>query len=363
MQLRPLPPRLLALLACVVAALAAGCADDDEPGAAEAGPRAADAEARAGEADGPTAYLSRSEVERVLERELRLQRSLRRDDRLASDLEPDPTDGIRFAAVPSGREFDVLFFATPQDAEAAEPGIRAGAVVEDGGALRRAANVVAVFPEQPRAVDTYRVAARIVDRLARACAEPGDPEYGELCFGVSDVILPQAGNRTPGPDDPGPEGEGTQPDDLLEAGSTASVAGLRYTPVLARQLNPGGRPDDAILEGVDVDRSGGPLLFTVVLRVCNDSGRPRTPTDDLILVDAFGNRLQPVALPAGNELAYRPRELAAGECLPADGSAAEATLGGGALVFRVPVEIRRNPPLGLRITSETGRRQTIAIDL
>ncbi len=345
---RSLSP-LFALLACLAAAVAAGCADDDAPRAADAGE--------------PNAYVSRSEVERLLERELELQRSLRRGDRLAASVEPRPVDGMRFAVVPSGREFDVLVFATAEDAQAAEPEVRASEAVEDGGAVRRAANVVAAFPEPPRDVDGYRTADEVLARLGRACAAAGDPAYGELCFGGADVILPEADAPTPGPDDPGPAGEGTQPDSLLEAGSTATVGGLRYTPVIARQLNPGGEPDRAILEGVDVDRSGGPLLVAVMLRVCNDSGRPRTPTGDLILEDAFGTRLQPVELPADNQLAYRPRELAPGECLPPDGSAAEATLGGGALVFRVPLEIRRNPPLGLRIGSGTGERQTVAIDL
>ena len=349
MKLRQSLSPVFAVLACLAAAVAAGCADDDEP--------------RAAVADRPTAYVSRSEVERLLERELELQRSLRQDDRLAADLEPQPADSIRFAAVPSGREFDVLLFATAQDAQDAVPEVRASQVVEEGGAVRRAANVVAPIPPRPQDLDANPVADQVLARLGRACAEPGDPEYGELCFGVADVILPGVDARTPGPDDPGPAGEGTQPDDFLEAGSTATVGGLRYTPVMARQLNPGGEPDRAILEGVDVDRSGGPLLFAVVLRVCNDSDRPRTPTDDLILKDAFGNRLQPVELPADNELAYRPDELAPDECLPADGAAAEATLGGGALVFRVPLEIRRNPPLGLQITTGTGQQQTVAVDL
>lgn len=340
--------RLLLVLACVAAGLAAGCTDDEAP--------------RAAVAERSNAYVSRSELERLLERDLKLQRSLRRDQRLAGELEPRPADGIRYAVVPSGREFDVLFFATPADAEDAEAGVRASEVVDGGGAFRRAANVIAVFPDEPADVDAYRRVTETLGALGQACAERGDPGFGELCYGVADVTIPAAGNRTPGPEDPGPAGEGTQPGDVLEAGSTATVGGLRYTPVVTRQLNPSITPDDAILEGVDVDRSGGPLLVAVVLRVCNGSGRPRTPTDRLVLKDAFGNRLQPVGLPAENELAYRPRELEPERCLPADGSPADATLGGGAVVFRVPLEVRRNPPLALEITSATGERQSVAVD-
>lgn len=349
MSLRHSSLRVVAAVACAAACTATGCADDEAP--------------RAAVAERPNAYVSRSELERLLERELMLQRSLRRDERLSSDLDPEPVDGIRFAVVPSGREFDVVFFATPEDAEDATQDIRRSDMLEDGGAFRRAANVVAVFPEDPEGVDSYQVAAEVLARVDRACAEPGDPEFGEFCFGVADAILPDAGNRTPGPDDPGPPGDGTQPGEFLEAGSTATLGGLLYTPVSTRQLNPSLRPDQAILEGVEVDRTGGPLLVAVMLRVCNESGRPRTPTDELMLVDSFGNRLKPVELPADNPLAYRPRELAPGQCVPAESSAPDATLAGGAVVFRVPLEVRRNPPLALEITSASGEQQSVAVDL
>ncbi len=123
-----------------------------------------------------------------------LQRSLRRDDRLSSDVDPAPVDGIRFAVVPTSREFDVLFFATPDDAKDAERDIARSETVGGGGAHRRAANVVAVFPDEPERVDSYRVAAATLARLGRACAEPGhrlepDGERLALHWGAQDSIL------------------------------------------------------------------------------------------------------------------------------------------------------------------------------
>ena len=138
---------------------------------------------------------------------------------------------------------------------------------------------------------------------------------------------------------------------------------MAYTPVRSRQLNPSLRPDRPILEGVDVDRTGGPLLVGVFLRVCNEEGEPRVSTDRFVLKDAFGTRIEPVEPAPDNALAYRPRELREDECLPESASAADETLGGRALVFRVPLKIRRNVPLGLEITGESGRRQTIEIGL
>lgn len=101
----------------------------------------------------------------------------------------------------------------------------------------------------------------------------------------------------------------------------------------------------------------------VVLRVCNEDGGPRVSTDRFMLEDAFGTRLQPVELAADNALAYQPQQLAKGEYLLADGSPAEATLGGGALVFRVSLDVRRNAPLGLEIITASGECATIEISL
>lgn len=313
---------------------------------------------------GPTAYISEAEVQGLLDSRLMVQYAgPRRSDALASDLDPQPAAGLRISITPSGEKFDLLVFATSQAARAAEPDIRASAVVDDGGAFRRAANLVAVFPELPAEVDGYRVVADLFDTIERACARPGSPEFGELCYGTTDVQLPSTEIRPDGDDEIGPPGEGTDPDELLEPGSTVRLGGLAYTPVLSRQLNPNLSPDRNVLEGVDVDQAGGPLEVGVFLRVCNEDGAPRTTTDRFVLKDAFGTRIEPVMLAADNALAYRPRRLAAGECLPEDASAAEETLGGRALVFLVPLKVRRNFPLGLEITAKSGAQQTIELGL
>lgn len=313
---------------------------------------------------GPTAYISEAEAQGLLESRLKVQYAgPRRSDALSSDLDPQPAVGLRISITPSGEKFDLLVFATSQAARAAEPGIRDSAVVGDGGAFRRAANLVAVFPEQPARVDGYRVVADLFDTLERACARPGSPEFGELCYGTTDVRLPSTESRPDGDDEIGPAGEGTDPDTLLEPGSTVRLGGLAYTPVLSRQLNPKLRPDRSVLEGVDVDQAGGPLEVGVFLRVCNEDGSPRTSTDRFVLKDAFGTRIAPVEPAADNALAYRPRRLAEGECLPEEASAAEKAFGGRALVFLVALKIRRNFPLGLEITAKSGERRTIEVGL
>ncbi|MDQ3669777.1 MAG: hypothetical protein M3377_05795 [Actinomycetota bacterium] len=343
---------MLSLALVAVAALAVGCGDEERETTVDA------------RTSGPTAFVSVGEAQYLLDRDLKLQSTGRTGtEPLAAELDPEPVFAVQYAVVVPGKKFTLLVFADPAAAEAAEEGVRSSDVVEGGGEFRRAANLVAVFPEPSKEVRAYRAVVDTLDEIERKCAKPGDPEFGEICFGTRDTILPSAEDRPSQDDESGPAGSGTDPGELLEAGSTATLDGVVYRPVKARQLNPSLRPDRSILEGVDVDRTGGPLLIAVFLRACNEEGSPRVPTDRFVLKDAFGTRLETVVLAPVNALAYRPRPLAEDECLPADGSAADTTLGGGALVFRVPMDVRRNTPLGLEITAPSGQRQTIEIGL
>ncbi|CAA9470728.1 MAG: hypothetical protein AVDCRST_MAG53-1267 [uncultured Solirubrobacteraceae bacterium] len=351
MRLRRLASSMLTVgVIAATGLVAVGCGDEEET-STDARPSRA------------TAFVSEAEAQYLLDRDLEVQYVLRRSDALAGELDPKPVVGQRLTVNPLGKKFDLLVFATPAAAEAAEDGVRLSDVVEGGGEFRRAANLVAVFPEPPKQVAAYRGVVDVLDGIERKCARPGDPEFGEICFGVRDDILPSAEDRPSEGDEAGPAGPGTEPDELLEEASTVTLDGLAYTPVRSRQLNPSLRPDRPILEGVDVDRTGGPLLVGVFLRVCNEEGEPRVSTDRFVLKDAFGTRIEPVEPAPDNALAYRPRELREDECLPESASAADETLGGRALVFRVPLKIRRNVPLGLEITGESGRRQTIEIGL
>lgn len=77
----------------------------------------------------------------------------------------------------------------------------------------RAANVVALFGEQPREVEAYDAAATALQRLQRACSdESGAERLRRLCFDDDDGIPPA--------------GEGIDRDEAEEAEESIVVGGL-----------------------------------------------------------------------------------------------------------------------------------------
>jgi hypothetical protein len=120
--------------------------------------------------------------------------------------------------------------------------------------------------------------------------------------------------------------------------------------VLFRQLNPRIAPDDALYTGPPAGRRSG--LYAAFLQVCNVTSEVRTTSDDVHLEDAFGERFAPRPERVAGRFAYRPTELAPGECLPGPNSTAEQSFDGAALVFEVPFESTRERPLILEIGDE-----------
>jgi len=141
---------LPALLASLV--LAAGCADDEAPippaGAGAAGPTYTLAEAE-GRLEGAGLELVRDGDEAPT----------------ATLVDPEPAVSQRFAAQ-NGTEFDLLVYATPEQAKQALASVFQTDVVREGGAYTRAANLVAVTPDTPRDSDAFKVVFRLFDSLS-----------------------------------------------------------------------------------------------------------------------------------------------------------------------------------------------------
>ena len=130
--------RPLALLTTLVALVAAGCGDG-EPG---------DAVATTTIPIDPPARFTIAEIGNALEGDgLDVVRDAQVG--IASEVEPAPTDAVRFADR-TGKELSVLVFATPADARRAIPSLADAAALDDGGAIASAYNAVAVLPERPR---------------------------------------------------------------------------------------------------------------------------------------------------------------------------------------------------------------------
>lgn len=309
--------RLLACaLALGVSALALGCGDDE-------------ADTVDGAQRDATPFITLTEAENVIERgALAVVRT-------GGDVDPDVAgedlvDAARYETQ-SGREFDMLVFASPAAAQRASASV---IDVEQGESGIRAVNVLTVFPARSNQVDAYRSVARAMRRLALACDRRGadDPPLLRACFGPAAVP---------------PEAEGVDRSEAQDEEEPIVVEGLHYDPLIARRLNPDIAPDRALVSGREPPE--GKIWFGVFLRVCNRGEQPRTSSDRLALVDAFGQRIAPSgALSQDNPFAYRPRMLDAGRCLPREGSAAERS-DGALVLFAVSSKILSERPVALEV--------------
>ncbi|HEV2060618.1 MAG TPA: hypothetical protein VGR11_14780, partial [Solirubrobacteraceae bacterium] len=158
-----------------------------------------------------------------------------------------------------------------------------------------------------------------------------------------------------------PPGEGVDDDEAVPIGGTIHLDGIAYTPQITRQLNPHVKPDEALIG----DRRAGRdrLWLGAFIRVCNEDDRVRVPSDRLALVGAFGQRFSPTELPAGNPFDYDPEPLPPDRCLPEPGSVDDRVIEGALVLFNIPVEFFSERPVALEVTSDSGERERVIVDL
>lgn len=158
-----------------------------------------------------------------------------------------------------------------------------------------------------------------------------------------------------------PAGEGVDPDESAPIGATIEVDGLAYTPQITRQLNSRVKPDRTLVGGRRPGRNR--IWLGAFIRVCNEGDRVRTPSRRLALVGAFGERIAPTELPPSNPFEYDPRPLRPGQCLPRQGSVDDQVAEGSLVLFNIPVEFFSERPVALEVTSQSGRRERVIVDL
>lgn len=133
-------------------------------------------------------------------------------------------------------------------------------------------------------------------------------------------------------------------------GLAVDVGGLDYNVFLTRQLNLAIPPDEAYYDGPPAEP--GNALYGVFIHVCNEGDEALPSASDFTVVDSQGNEFEPVELPEDNAFAYNARELAPGECIPADGSVAQqGPTAGAMLLFDFPLQATENRPLELEVTN------------
>jgi hypothetical protein len=140
-------------------------------------------------------------------------------------------------------------------------------------------------------------------------------------------------------------------------GTYIDVGGLKYQVQISRLLNPTDREDVGYL----IDLPAGQTLgatdqwFAVFMRVENDSDKAERAATDYDIRDTQNNVYRPIEMGPKNVFAYRSAVLQPKDLLPLPSSpAAESTIQGSMLLFKIPVANFQNRPLVLEIHSPIG---------
>ncbi len=155
---------------------------------------------------------------------------------------------------------------------------------------------------------------------------------------------------------------------LAPEGLYYEIGGLKYQIQISRQLNPSDSEDRGYLRGIPAGQSrlkSGETWFGIFLRVQNESSRPIDPARELAIRDTQGNVFRPIGLNATNVFAYNPTApIGPREVLPQpDTPAAETTIQGSVVLFKMTNLALDNRPLELEIKTPDVPQQTAIIDL
>jgi hypothetical protein len=144
------------------------------------------------------------------------------------------------------------------------------------------------------------------------------------------------------------------------------VGDLKYQVQISRLLNPTDREDSGYLIDLPADQQLKPdeNWFAVFMRVENDSDKAAPATNGYSIRDTQGNIYKPVTMGPKNVFAYRAAVLQPKDILPLPGSpAAENTIQGSMLLFKIPVANFQNRPLELEIPPPQGGGPIGTVDL
>jgi hypothetical protein len=149
-------------------------------------------------------------------------------------------------------------------------------------------------------------------------------------------------------------------------GIYVDVGPLKYQVQISRLLNPND-PED---KGYLIDLPAGQTLnpkeqwFAVFMRVENGSHHTAPIADQYKIVDTEGNEYTPIQMGPKNVFTYRTRQLGGNSVFPIPGSpAAENTIQGAMLLFKIPVANFENRPLVLDIRSSAVPNEVATVDL
>jgi len=144
------------------------------------------------------------------------------------------------------------------------------------------------------------------------------------------------------------------------------VGELRYQVQTSRQLNPNDAADRAYLVGVpaqEVQLAPGETFFGVWMRVENETERAHQAATRFEIIDTQENVYKPLPLARANAYAYslrKPPTVQPMGTLPsANSPAAEGTVGGLLLLYKLPSQALQFRPLDLIIQGERSEAEIV----
>jgi hypothetical protein len=141
-------------------------------------------------------------------------------------------------------------------------------------------------------------------------------------------------------------------------GPYIDVDGLKYQIQISRILNPSDVEDTAYVRGISkgVATAEDEVWFGIFMRVQNESRETLTPADQFEITDTQDQTFTPLNLDSeANVFAYKPTPMPAGTLIPKLGSAAaDNTVQGSLILFKVKTSALYNRPLELHISSSRG---------
>lgn len=143
------------------------------------------------------------------------------------------------------------------------------------------------------------------------------------------------------------------------------VGKLKYQVEISRPLNAADIEDSEYLKGVSTQLGPEDVWFAVFVRVQNESSSPQRPAQQFDITDTQETSFTPVSIDtASNDFAYNPVLIPGKGLLPnVDSIAAQNSIGGELLLFKMPRQTLDNRPLELKIHNPANARSFGTVNL
>jgi len=143
---------------------------------------------------------------------------------------------------------------------------------------------------------------------------------------------------------------------------------LKYQVQISRYMNPSDVEDRSYFVGLPTgtaEPAGDETWFGVFIRVQNQTDRAIAPANDFTIVDTQEQVYRPIPLDANvNPYAYQPDPIGPRSLIPqADSVAAEGTVQGSLLLFKVKNTALQNRPLEFRFRRGSGQVGVVDLDV